>query len=281
MVDPQLMDYVRQQVAAGVPREEISKTLIATGWKEGDVQEAFANVSTYTQPQVSPNPSATLTPTQADPSAGASADAPIVIERPVGMITAGKLMALFFGVVIVGGLGLVAAYYFHLLDSFLGITPVPVEEVLPEPIATSTPPTASTTPLAQLATTTATTTAPNTATTTATTTAIKAQPVTCTTEACFTPAFAACTKGSVYTANGGILGSVTYTVNGPATGGCSMTLVYTKNPNQSWVGKPLTCPVDPKLPFQTAVENVLTGVASGKVTTCTGTLVPLLKGTTK
>ena len=45
MVSSQLLDYVRQQLAAGIPKEELSKSLITSGWQVSDINEAFASIS--------------------------------------------------------------------------------------------------------------------------------------------------------------------------------------------------------------------------------------------
>lgn len=58
MVSPQLLDYVRQQQAAGVPKEEIAKSLIASGWQVSDINEALSPNPTTTQPLPAPLPSA-------------------------------------------------------------------------------------------------------------------------------------------------------------------------------------------------------------------------------
>ncbi len=42
-VNQQLLDYVRQQLAAGVPREEIYKALLLLKWPSADIDEAFAS----------------------------------------------------------------------------------------------------------------------------------------------------------------------------------------------------------------------------------------------
>lgn len=42
IVNPQLLEYVRQQSSAGVSKEEISKLLIASGWQVLDINKAFA-----------------------------------------------------------------------------------------------------------------------------------------------------------------------------------------------------------------------------------------------
>jgi hypothetical protein len=42
MVNQQLLDYVRQQVAAGISKDVIKKALATQGWSEQDVNEAFS-----------------------------------------------------------------------------------------------------------------------------------------------------------------------------------------------------------------------------------------------
>lgn len=53
MVSPKLIDYIQQQVAAGVSKEEISKSLIAAGWQVSDVNEAL-NSTTMPSPSAPP-----------------------------------------------------------------------------------------------------------------------------------------------------------------------------------------------------------------------------------
>src|SRR5579859_1347074 len=45
MIEPQLLDYIRQQTAAGIPKENIAKTLVANGWQVDVINEAFAALS--------------------------------------------------------------------------------------------------------------------------------------------------------------------------------------------------------------------------------------------
>ncbi|MFZ2500908.1 MAG: hypothetical protein WAW90_02890, partial [Minisyncoccia bacterium] len=44
MVSPQLLDYIRQSLATGASKEDISKALITTGWQVSDINEAFASI---------------------------------------------------------------------------------------------------------------------------------------------------------------------------------------------------------------------------------------------
>ena len=51
MVNPQLAEYVKQQIQLGVPKEAIKSTLVTSGWPEADVNEALGPSSA--QPVVS------------------------------------------------------------------------------------------------------------------------------------------------------------------------------------------------------------------------------------
>ena len=54
MTNPQLLDYIRTQLAAGVSKEQIQAALTTQGWTTQDINEAFAT------PQ--PSPTTVLTP---------------------------------------------------------------------------------------------------------------------------------------------------------------------------------------------------------------------------
>ena len=62
MINQQLLDYVRQQLATGVSKEEISKSLIAAGWQASDVNEALNQVTA--QRSSAPLSKTNLIPTQ-------------------------------------------------------------------------------------------------------------------------------------------------------------------------------------------------------------------------
>ncbi len=51
MVNQQLLDYIRQQLAAGVSKEEIIQSLITTGWQGQDINDAFSTIGTQIAPQ--------------------------------------------------------------------------------------------------------------------------------------------------------------------------------------------------------------------------------------
>lgn len=44
MINPQLLDYIRQQLAGGVSKEDTVKSLIANGWQVPDINEAFSSL---------------------------------------------------------------------------------------------------------------------------------------------------------------------------------------------------------------------------------------------
>lgn len=56
MINPQLLNYVRAQRQAGVPREEIIKALAGGGWSATDAQDAFAAIEGVQVPPVAPKP---------------------------------------------------------------------------------------------------------------------------------------------------------------------------------------------------------------------------------
>lgn len=47
MTNQQLLDYVRQQLQAGISKEEIKKALLDSGWQESDIDEAFSSISSF------------------------------------------------------------------------------------------------------------------------------------------------------------------------------------------------------------------------------------------
>ena len=65
MITPQILDYVRQQLGAGVSREQILQNLSTQGWSQQDINEAFAAVKTTANV---PQPPSVSSPTlQEDP----------------------------------------------------------------------------------------------------------------------------------------------------------------------------------------------------------------------
>ncbi len=50
MPTPQLQRWIEHQMAAGMPRQQIKDTLMAQGWKEGQVEQALNLMGTHDEP---------------------------------------------------------------------------------------------------------------------------------------------------------------------------------------------------------------------------------------
>ncbi|MDZ4347398.1 MAG: hypothetical protein U1E51_33735, partial [Candidatus Binatia bacterium] len=55
MVNQQLLDYIKQQIAAGVSRDAIKSVLLAKGWTINDAEEAFVQAASGVPPSVPPS----------------------------------------------------------------------------------------------------------------------------------------------------------------------------------------------------------------------------------
>jgi len=69
MTNQQLLDYIRQQLTAGVSRESIKTALMSQGWSEQDVTEGFmmiekSTVAPIPQTPIPPSPIQPIVPTQ-------------------------------------------------------------------------------------------------------------------------------------------------------------------------------------------------------------------------
>jgi len=49
MVNQQLLDYIKQKLQQGMSREQIKSSLIADGWQEADINEAFVSIDSQNQ----------------------------------------------------------------------------------------------------------------------------------------------------------------------------------------------------------------------------------------
>jgi hypothetical protein len=61
MVNQQLLDYIKQQIQQGVDREQIKNSLLANGWQEEDINEAFALIFNPAPSPQSPAPQSAIT----------------------------------------------------------------------------------------------------------------------------------------------------------------------------------------------------------------------------
>lgn len=266
MVNPQLIDYIRRQVAAGVSQDDISKALVAIGWETAAIQEGFASVSTSSP--VGLPPLGVQMPVQSPLESGN----PRHIGRWVAIISIVLLLLI--------AAGAYAAYSFNLFT--LPGVGAPIPKVIPTKKSATT--TAAVAPL-PLATTTASTTqttatvSSNATSTKTVATSTASTALSCTTQDCFNTQFALCNK-AMLTVDSGILGVAQYSIIGPVSGGCSMSFVFTKHLNTTWVNKPMTCTYDNKIEFTAAVQNVFTAAQQGK-SACTGPLTSILKSLPK
>lgn len=64
MINQQLIDYIRQQITAGITREAIKTSLISQGWSEQDVNEGFIAIEKPTMPPIPPSVVQPTVPTQ-------------------------------------------------------------------------------------------------------------------------------------------------------------------------------------------------------------------------
>ncbi|MHB8710073.1 MAG: hypothetical protein ACYC6X_00790 [Minisyncoccota bacterium] len=100
MTTPEQIAYIRQQLAAGVTRRDITDLLAQSGWARADIDEAFAIVAPEPVPAVT-SPVARLAPTGTQ-SAQVQAIAPASSgRRPIILIiAAGALIAILGGTVV-------------------------------------------------------------------------------------------------------------------------------------------------------------------------------------
>lgn len=99
MINQQLLDYIKQQLQKGAPKETIKNTLVAKGWQAQDVEQAFG--------QVSPSSFGPGRPDAGSPSLKAKKR-----TRPA---LVSVLFLFFLGAALVGGA--VFGYYSYFLQS--------------------------------------------------------------------------------------------------------------------------------------------------------------------
>jgi hypothetical protein len=68
MANQQLIDYIKQQMQLGVPKDSIKQTLVTSGWPEGDIQEGFTAIAgpAVSQPQASASVVSAVQPVTSD-----------------------------------------------------------------------------------------------------------------------------------------------------------------------------------------------------------------------
>lgn len=108
MVSSQLLDYIRQQLAAGISKEEIIKSLVANNWQVADINEAFA---AFPSPQLTPPP-VVQAPTQN-------------FAQPVVSSHKGIWAVAVVFLLLIGAGGAFAAYQYGLFTSPVATTATP------------------------------------------------------------------------------------------------------------------------------------------------------------
>lgn len=106
--------------------------------------------------------------------------------------------------------------------------------------------------------------------------------VDCGSKDCFNTKFASCEPATLETDAGSI--AFRSHIVAPATGpfgGCRVDMLYPENPNPDWVGKDMTCTLDNKLDFDSAMSKLFDGITQvangGKSTVlCSGPLYTIM-----
>lgn len=110
MVDPQLLDYINQQLTAGVSVEEIKKSLLISGWQKEDIDSALN--------QTNNSPPVIISPASVSPN----------LNRKL-------LILILAGILIIGGSALGYFYY----NKNKAVTPGPTPIETPAPTTTQSP----------------------------------------------------------------------------------------------------------------------------------------------
>lgn len=122
MITPELITFIKQQLAAGMTHEQISQTLQSNGWTTADVSDAFVQLNS---PYVTPT--APAMPIM-QPTAPVMAQPATQYQQPVGVMTQGTvpprkkigwMIAIIALIVLIGGGGAYAYFagYFSPLET--------------------------------------------------------------------------------------------------------------------------------------------------------------------
>ena len=112
MIDPQILDYVNQQITAGISVEEIRKSLLSSGWQEGDINDALSRANSF---------SVTTNPTRANRE----------LNRKL-------LILILAGILIIGGSAL--GYFYYSKNNAVTLSPTPTEMPTPTMTPSTTQP---------------------------------------------------------------------------------------------------------------------------------------------
>lgn len=95
----------------------------------------------------------------------------------------------------------------------------------------------------------------------------------CGSEKCFEDKFKVCEPATLLAESS--LGSIYYEIVKKEQTGCAVKMKYTVNPNPEWVNKEMTCTLDNKTDFQTAIADAFNKIFA-KQLICTGPLYEVL-----
>jgi hypothetical protein len=111
MVTPQMLDYIRSQLASGISQDAVKKSLTTSGWAEADITQAFASLGST----LPPSPAATV-PAQAAPVG-------ITVAHPMSShgMSRSLLVGIVVGIVVLAVGGGVGYAYMQKLGPFAHI----------------------------------------------------------------------------------------------------------------------------------------------------------------
>ena len=106
MVNQQLLDYIKEQLAAGVAKDAIQQALVGQGWNVTDITETFAALVPQPAPAAAPVPQPappTMAPIQSS------------VSEPVTKPQSHLMLWILILVLLVASAGGAAAYYYYFM----------------------------------------------------------------------------------------------------------------------------------------------------------------------
>jgi hypothetical protein len=133
MITPEIINYIKQQLAAGVSREQISSTLKQNGWADVDLAQAFASLVPPSVPPVMAASTTINTPITANPISAQ----PTMRSGPVVHSHKLRNFLIFFIILVLVGAG---GWWFFETNIKVTLPPLPViTETAPNQLAPITP----------------------------------------------------------------------------------------------------------------------------------------------
>jgi len=107
MVNQQLLDYIKQQLAAGTGKDAIQQALVGQGWSASDIAEAFAAPV--------PQPAPAAAPAAPQPAPATMAPLQTSISQPVTKSRSHMMLWILILVLLIASAGGAAAYYYYFM----------------------------------------------------------------------------------------------------------------------------------------------------------------------